>query len=99
MFSSDNAPEKTRVLHDPAKMIDVTLQIYSRLTEYMDAICDESGPEVAINLAPIWNGMKVLKHKGVCLRWITNITQDNLKWCKEFMKYLPIPIHTESTFI
>ena len=82
--------EKTRVLHNPAKMIDVTLKIYSQLTEYMDAICDDKGPEVTITASPIWNGMIVLKNKGVRLRWITNITKDNLKWCKEFMKLIEV---------
>jgi hypothetical protein len=90
MFSLDNAAEKTTVLHNPAKMIDVSLQIYSQITEYMDAICDDSGVEVTIKATPIWNGMNDLKNKGVRLRWITNITQDNLKWCKEFMKLVEV---------
>jgi two-component system, OmpR family, sensor histidine kinase VicK len=90
MFSLDNASEKTRVLHNPTKMIDVSLQIYSRITEYMDAICDDRGVEVTIKATPIWNGMNDLKNKGVHLRWITNITPDNLKWCKEFMKLVEV---------
>ena len=79
MFSLGNASEKTRALHNPEKMIDISLQIYSRIAEYMDTICDERGVEVTIQATPIWNGMNDLKNKGVHLRWITNITQDNLK--------------------
>ncbi|WP_458746398.1 hypothetical protein [Candidatus Nitrosocosmicus sp. T] len=90
MFSLEKAAEKTRVLHNPAKMIDVSLQIYSRITEYMDTICDDRGVEVTIKATPIWNGMNDLKNKGVRLRWITNITPDNLKWCKEFMKLVEV---------
>jgi hypothetical protein len=71
-------------------MIDATLQIYSKLTRYMDAICDDKGVEVAINAAPIWNGMNLLKGKGVHLRWITNITSQNVQWCKEFMKIVEV---------
>jgi hypothetical protein len=71
-------------------MIDATLQIYSKLTSYMDAICDDKGVEVTIHATPIWNGMNLLKSKGVHLRWITNITSENLKWCKEFMKIVEV---------
>lgn len=56
----------------------------------MDAICDDKGVEVTINAVPIWNGMNLLKNKGVHLRWITNITSENLKWCKEFMKIVEV---------
>ncbi len=90
MFSLDNASEKTRVLHNPTKMIDISLQVYSRITEYMDAICHDRGVEVTIKATSIWNGMNDLKNKGVRLRWITNITPDNLKWCKEFMKLVGV---------
>ena len=60
MVSLDPETEKTKVLHNPVKMIDTTLQIYSKLTVYMDAICDDKGVEVTINTTPIWNGMNIL---------------------------------------
>jgi hypothetical protein len=46
--------------------------------------------QVTINTKPIWDGMHVLKSKGVKLRWITDITEENLDWCKEFMKIVEI---------
>ena len=52
MFSLDNASEKTRVLHNPTKMIDISLQVYPRITEYMDAICHDRGVEVTIKRHP-----------------------------------------------
>jgi two-component system, OmpR family, sensor histidine kinase VicK len=57
---------------------------------YMDAICDDKGVEVTINTKPIWEGMNVLKKRGVKLRWITDITKENLNWCKEFMRIVDI---------
>ena len=56
----------------------------------MDAICDDKGVEVTINTKPIWEGMNVLKKRGVKLRWITDITKENLNWCKEFMRIVDI---------
>jgi hypothetical protein len=34
--------------------------------------------------------MNALKSRGVKLRWITDITEENLDWCKEFMKIVEI---------
>jgi hypothetical protein len=52
----------------------------------MNAICDDKGVQVTINTKPIWEGMHILKRRRVKLRWITDITKENLDWCKEFTK-------------
>lgn len=53
--------ERTEVLHNPEDMVKTSLWIYSQMSEYMDAICDDKGVEVTINTKPIWEGMNVLK--------------------------------------
>jgi two-component system, OmpR family, sensor histidine kinase VicK len=82
--------ERTEVLHNPEDMVKTSLWIYSQMSVYMDAICDDKGVEVTINTKPIWEGMNVLKKRGVKLRWITDITKENLNWCKEFMRIVDI---------
>jgi two-component system sensor histidine kinase VicK len=82
--------ERTEVLTNPEDMIKISLRIFEQLSESMDAICDNKGVQVTINTKPIWDGMHVLKSKGVKLRWITDITEENLDWCKEFMKIVEI---------
>jgi hypothetical protein len=82
--------ERTTVLHKPKEMINASLHVYSHISEYMDAICDDRGVEVTIHTKAIWNGMELLKSKGVRLRWITDITKDNLNWCKEFVKIVEV---------
>jgi hypothetical protein len=54
----------------------------------MDACVGSQGPAVLLNATPIWEGMKDLKNKGVRLRWITDITKENLDYCKELMRIL-----------
>jgi two-component system, OmpR family, sensor histidine kinase VicK len=82
--------ERTEVLTNPEDMIKISLRIFEQLSESMDAICDNKGVQVTINTKPIWDGMHVLKSRGVKLRWITDITEENLDWCKEFMKIVEI---------
>jgi hypothetical protein len=69
--------ERTEVLTNPDDMIKISLRIFEQLSESMDAICDNKGVQVTINTKPIWDGMHVLKSKGVKLRWITDITEEN----------------------
>jgi two-component system sensor histidine kinase VicK len=82
--------ERTEVLTNPEDMIKISLRIFEQLSESMDAICDNKGVQVTINTKPIWDGMHVLKSSGVKLRWITDITKENLDWCKEFMKIVEL---------
>jgi hypothetical protein len=88
--AQSEAIERTVVLTNPEDMIKTSLRIYSQINEYMNAISDDEGPQVAINTKPIWEGMHVLKSRGVKLRWITDITKENLDWCKEFMKIVEL---------
>jgi hypothetical protein len=64
------AIERTDALRNPQDMIKTSLQIYTQMSEYMNAICDNKGVQVIINTKPIWEGMHDLKRKGFKLRWI-----------------------------
>jgi len=85
-FALDDANERTIVLYEIDEMVNATLQSYSQLKKNMDACCDDKGVEVTINATPIWEGTNALKNRGIKIRWITDITKDNLDYCKEFMK-------------
>jgi two-component system, OmpR family, sensor histidine kinase VicK len=71
-------------------MIETTLRIYGKMSEYMNTVCDKNGVQVTIKTEPIWEGIRALKRRGVKLRWITDITKENLGWCKEFMKIVEV---------
>jgi hypothetical protein len=71
-------------------MIETTLRIYSQMSEYMNTVCDKNGVQVTIKTEPIWEGIRALRNRGVVLRWITDITEENLGWCKEFMKIVEV---------
>jgi hypothetical protein len=85
-----NAIERTEVLRNPQDMIETTLRIYGQISEYMNTVCDNNGVQVTIKTAPVWEGICALKYRGVMLRWITDITEENLGWCKDFMKIVEV---------
>jgi len=88
--SSDSNPdaiaEETIVLYNPVEMVNTALQHFSQIMECMDTCCDDKGAAVTIDALPIWNGINDLIKKGVKLRWITDITKENLPYCKELMR-------------
>jgi hypothetical protein len=61
------AIERTVVLTNPEDMIKTSLRIYTQTSEYMNTICDDKGAQVTIDTKPIWEGMHVLKRRGVNL--------------------------------
>src|SRR5919198_3023528 len=57
--------------------------MYSWVKERMEASIDNSGPAIHIMYEPIWNGLLQLKEKGVKIRGVTEITSDNISYCKK----------------
>ncbi len=45
----------------------------------MDTCCDDKGVAATIHVKPVWEGMNDLKNRGIKLRWITEITKENLR--------------------
>jgi two-component system sensor histidine kinase VicK len=84
--NSSAAIERKEVLRNPEDMINATVENFSRLKKSIDTCCDENGVVVTIKTKPIWEGYVALKSKGIKLRWISEITKENLPYCKELMR-------------
>ena len=67
-------------------MIYATVENFSSLKKSIDTCCDENGVVVTIKTKPIWEGYAALKNKGIKMRWISEITKENLTYCKELMR-------------
>ncbi len=83
---SAQADERTIVLYNPVEMVSAVLHNYSKISINMDTCCDNQGAAVTIDTLPIWSGLNDLKNRGVKLRWITDITKENLDYCRELMR-------------
>jgi two-component system, OmpR family, sensor histidine kinase VicK len=47
---------------------------------------DKMGPSVIVTIEPVWKELIELKKRTVKIRLLTEITKDNIPYCKEFMK-------------
>ena len=77
---SDN--EKTEILYDSDKIVKRTIDDFYKIKEKFDNCTDSTGPSVFIN-TPIWKEFVNLKNRRIKLRFITEITKDNIIYCKE----------------
>lgn len=62
------------------------MQGLSTIRERFDSCSDSLGPYVIVTTEPIWNKVIELKEREVKIRFLTEITKDNIPYCKEFIK-------------
>ena len=84
--SSPPTPERTEVLYGNDNIIKKTLETYSWVKERIEASIDNAGPAIHIMYEPIWNGLVQLKEKGVNIRGVTEVTAENVSYCKKLME-------------
>ncbi|TLX65744.1 MAG: hypothetical protein E6L02_07430, partial [Thaumarchaeota archaeon] len=69
---------------------EVSLQIISKIKERLDCCYDKNGSAAQIGSEPLWNAIAQLKYKGTKLRLITEITKENIAYCKTMMRYFDV---------
>jgi sugar-specific transcriptional regulator TrmB len=78
--------ETTEVLYGNENIVKKTLETYSWVKERLEASIDNAGPAIHVIYEPIWNGLVRLKERGVKIRGVTEITPDNISYCKKLME-------------
>lgn len=88
--SSSDGIERTEVIKRPEDMVRITLEDFANIRERIDICSDSNGVIVTFEVTPIWKAYCALKDRGIHLRRITEVTQENLGYCKELMKIADI---------
>lgn len=87
--NADSSPlpsEKTEVLYGNDNIIKKTLETFSWTKERMEGSFDNAGPAIHVIYKPIWDGLVQLKEKGVKIRCVTEVTTDNISYCKKLLE-------------
>lgn len=66
------------------------LQSISNIKERFDCCYDKNGPLAQVGSESLWNAVAQLKYKGTKLRLITEITKENIAYCKTMMRYFDV---------
>ena len=77
--------ERTEILYGPDNIVKRTVDDFHKIQERLDNCTDSTGPSVFFN-TPIWKEFMDLKNRGIKLRFITEVTEDNVNLSKEIVK-------------
>ncbi len=84
--NNKNSSERTEVLLGEENVMNTILQFLSKAYR-IDSCGDHRAPSVAIGVEEYKELLFDLKNRGTKLRFITEITKENIHYCKQVMKF------------
>jgi two-component system, OmpR family, sensor histidine kinase VicK len=87
--------EKTEIIDGTEKTLALSLQCLARVKEQYDSCGNDRLPFVIVTSESIGNAYRELLRRGVKPRCITEITKENIVYCKELMKIVHELRHLE----
>jgi signal transduction histidine kinase len=73
-------------LYGADNVIEAELEFFAKSNKYIDTCMNYTRPSLAVLLEPIRKAFLEAKRRGVRLRYLTEITSDNIEAAKELMK-------------
>lgn len=77
--------EKTEVLQGAENIRNFVLPRYAAIKDNMDTCHDYHGPSAVTTAEPIWLELLKLERRGIKIRFLTDITKENITACKKFL--------------
>jgi hypothetical protein len=93
--SSDRIAQRTEVVKGEQNIVNTILQFVSNTKSGIDACIDYSRPFLAIEIEQLKKAFLDAKRRGVKLRYVTEITEHNVEYCKELIKMVDELCHLE----
>jgi hypothetical protein len=93
--SSDKITESTEILKGQQNIVDAILQFVSNTKSEIDACIDYSRPFLAIEIEELKKAFLDTKRRVVKLKYVTEITGHNVRYCKELVKMVDELRHLE----
>jgi signal transduction histidine kinase len=63
-------------------------ELFSNISNKLDVCASSAAPSIAMTI--FRDAYKSMKGRGIKIRWVTDITKDNLKHCKDLMQYAEV---------
>jgi two-component system, OmpR family, sensor histidine kinase VicK len=91
MASSWEDIEATNVIYNTDKIIRRAVETFYSLKIGCDVCADAEGPSMfVIPGHPVTDGFLDMKRRGIRLKFITEITKENISYCKDLMKVVEL---------
>jgi len=78
--------KRTEVLHGTEDVLNAEVRFFSNTRRRIDTCMHYTRPPLAVGIGQIKKAFLDAKSRGVRLRYLTEITNDNISYCKELMK-------------
>jgi two-component system sensor histidine kinase VicK len=89
-ITSSASNEKTEVFHGEENAMKILLQTMSNVQKEALVCADANSAAFSMGVAPIKEGYSDFKRRGVRIRFITEITSENMQYVKELMNYAEV---------
>jgi two-component system, OmpR family, sensor histidine kinase VicK len=80
--------ERTEMLIGPEVTTKRAWELFSNISNKLDVCASSAAPSIAMTI--FRDAYKSMKGRGIKIRWVTDITKDNLKHCKDLMQYAEV---------
>lgn len=77
---------KSEILYGVENAVGRGVYFMSNVKQSMDIFFDHRAPSIVTNIAEYRNGYIEIRRRGAKIRCFSEITKDNLRYCKELMK-------------
>jgi two-component system sensor histidine kinase VicK len=82
---NSRSAEITQIFYGVETVVNTVLQFLKQTDNEIDACVDQTRPSLTIEIAKLKEAFIDAKKRGVKLRYITEITKDNLSYCKQLL--------------
>jgi two-component system, OmpR family, sensor histidine kinase VicK len=86
LTSNANSQKTSEILYGADKAVGRGVQFMRNVREKMDIFFDHKAPSIVIDLEEYKNGYIDIRRRGSKIRAFTEITKENIQYCKELMK-------------
>jgi signal transduction histidine kinase len=80
--------EQTEMLIGAEVTIKRMSELFSNVSKKFDGCANSTAPSIAVTI--FRDAYEDMKSRGVKIRWVTDITKDNLTHCKDLMQYAEV---------
>jgi len=86
-ISENSQQDSTEVLYGVESAVSKGVQFMQNANKWMDLYGDENGPSIIIEFPDIYkNNYIEARRRGAKIRFMTEITKENMRYCKELIK-------------
>ena len=78
--------KRTEVLHGTEDVLNAEVRFFSNTKRRIDTCMNYTRPPLAVGIGQIKNAFLDAKSRGVRLRYLTEITNENISYCKKLIK-------------